>query len=352
MTYKETLFFIGKCLTINHEEHNKKIVESLLKEDAIDWDNVVKVSTAHYVFPALFCNLKRADFLDYLPQDLMEYMQHITDLNRERNQQIIEQAKEINELLLSHNITPIFLKGTGNLLEGLYYDIAERMVGDIDFLVSDEEFKKSIEILKSNGYSEFHKDRFDTTKFNRHYPKMIKENRIASIEVHYKMVSDKQFSFFNYNFISKSLKKQNNFFSLSDENKIIMTSINRLFNDLGKATMSFNLRSSYDLFILSQSTSPLNSIKKGLHFQDLNLFLFSSYKVLGSPKSIDFIENQSTIAFYNKQIYFLLNPEQSKNIEKRTKFKNIFKYRATLLFKSLFNKKMRKYIIQKIKSNF
>jgi hypothetical protein len=49
-------------------------------------------------------------------------MKHITDLNRERNQQIIEQAKEINELLLTNNIASIFLKGTGNLLEGLYDD--------------------------------------------------------------------------------------------------------------------------------------------------------------------------------------------------------------------------------------
>jgi hypothetical protein len=123
MNYKETLFFIGKCLTIAHENHNNVLVEEELKSNHIDWDAVVKVSTSHYVFPALYCNLKRADFLHYLPTDLVEYMKHITDLNRERNQQIIEQAKEINELLLKNNITPIFLKGTGNLLEGLYDDI-------------------------------------------------------------------------------------------------------------------------------------------------------------------------------------------------------------------------------------
>ena len=134
MTYKETLFFVGKCLTISLEKHNKEIIENQLKSGNIDWDNIVKLSTSHYVFPALYCNLKRASFLHYLPNDLVEYMKHITDLNRERNQQIIEQAKEINDLLLANNITPIFLKGTGNLLEGLYEDIAERMVGDIDLL--------------------------------------------------------------------------------------------------------------------------------------------------------------------------------------------------------------------------
>ena len=99
MNYKETLFFVGKCLTISHEEHNKIIVENQLKSGNVNWDNVVKLSTEHYVFPALYCNLKRAKFLHYLPKELVNYMEHITDLNRERNLQIIEQAKEINELL-------------------------------------------------------------------------------------------------------------------------------------------------------------------------------------------------------------------------------------------------------------
>ena len=108
MTYKETLFFVAQCLTINHEKHNKQVIENELKSENIDWEAVVKVSTAHFVFPALYCNLKKANFLHYLPSDLVEYMKHITDLNRERNQQIIEQAKEINRLLLSNNITPIF----------------------------------------------------------------------------------------------------------------------------------------------------------------------------------------------------------------------------------------------------
>ena len=128
MNYKETLFFIAKSLTISLEEKNRDEIEIILKTTDVDWGVVVKVSTAHYVFPALYCNLKRADFLQYLPSELVSYMEHITNLNRERNQQIITQAEELNTLLLGNNITPIFLKGTGNLLADLYEDIAERMV--------------------------------------------------------------------------------------------------------------------------------------------------------------------------------------------------------------------------------
>lgn len=137
MNYKETLFFIAKSLTISFEEKNRDQIEFILKTTDIDWEAVVKVSTSHYVFPDVYCNLKRANFLKYLPSDLVSYMKHITNLNRDRNAQILLQAHELNKLLLANNITPIFLKGTGNLLEGLYEDIGERMIGDIDFIVSE-----------------------------------------------------------------------------------------------------------------------------------------------------------------------------------------------------------------------
>ena len=151
MSYKETLYFIAKCLTISLEAKNRQEIEKQLKSKSVDWDAVVKVSTAHYVFPALYCNLKRVDFLQYLPHELVSYMEYITDINRDRNKQIISQAKDLNSLLLANNITPIFLKGTGNLLADLYEDIAERMVGDIDFIFSKEDYPKAITILREFG---------------------------------------------------------------------------------------------------------------------------------------------------------------------------------------------------------
>ena len=96
MNYNETLYFVAKCLTISLEDNNREEIEFVLKTTDVDWDAVVKVSTAHYVFPALYCNLKRVDFLKYLPQELVSYMQHIANLNRDRNTQIIAQANELN----------------------------------------------------------------------------------------------------------------------------------------------------------------------------------------------------------------------------------------------------------------
>ena len=183
MNYKETLFFIAKCLTISLEEKNRQEIEKLLKSKSIDWDAVVKVSTAHYVFPALYCNLNRADFLKYLPQDLVSYMEHITDLNRERNQQILEQAQELNSLLLANNIRPVFLKGTGNILAGLYEDIGERMVGDIDFIFSKEDYPKVIKILREFGYTDNAELKYINHRSDlRHYRRIQKEKKQLEIK--------------------------------------------------------------------------------------------------------------------------------------------------------------------------
>lgn len=349
MTFKEALFFTGKCLTINHEKHNKLLVEEALKKDIIDWDMIVKVSTAHYVFPALYCNLKKANFLEYLPEDLVAYMKHITDLNRDRNSQIIEQAKEINNLLLENNITPIFLKGTGNLLEGLYDDIAERMVGDIDFLVSLDEFEKTVELLKGFGYSEFHKKKFDSTIVNRHFPKMTKKNQIASIEVHYKMVSREKFNEFNYQFIKNNITLKNNYSLLSHNDKVIMTSINKQLNDLSDKFYHFGLRNSYDLFLLSIKTNTLEAIKKTQHYNKLNPFLYSSFHLLGKSKSIRFIDNKYASSFFAKQITQLESPNSLKKeyIKKRVQFS----HRLSVISKAFYNKEYRKYLIARIKSN-
>ena len=190
---------MAKCLTISLEAKNRQEIEKQLKSTTIDWDAVVKVSTAHYVFPALYCNLKRVNFLHYLPEDLVGYMTFITNLNRERNEQIIAQAKELNTLLLENNITPIFLKGTGNLLVGVYEDIAERMVGDIDLIFLKEEYPKAITLLREFGYDKEIPQKFPY----RHYPRIIRKDSIAGVEIHKELLIEKYADEFNYSFVTK-----------------------------------------------------------------------------------------------------------------------------------------------------
>jgi len=353
MTYKETLFFIGKCLTITHEEKNRLEIEQELKNGQIDWDAVVKVSTAQYVFPALYCNLKRAGFLSYLPEELVNYMIHITDLNRDRNQQIITQAKEINKLLLANNITPIFLKGTGFLLQDFYEDIAERMVGDIDFLVSDEEFEKTIEILKKDNYQS--QKGIDRTFLNRHFSKMIKKTKLASVEIHYKMVSKPYHNSFNYTYIKTAIKKltDTKIALLSDENQFLMTCFNKQMNDNGQRYKTVSLRSSYDLLLHSQKINILKVLKEFSHyFTPLNNFLASTFLLCNNPQSITFEDNTLSKKFNKTQLKYINFPKKETRNRKRWNFFYLHKSRISVLFKSLYNKNNRTFLFQKINQFF
>ncbi len=347
MTYKETLFFIGKSLTINHEQHNKKIVEDLLKQNVIHWDNVVKVSTEHYVFPALYCNYKKADFLQYLPTDLVAYMEHITDLNRDRNQQIIEQAKEINELLRSHDITPIFLKGTGNLLEGLYDDVAERMVGDIDFLVEKKNFLYSADFLQKNEYHNFKKTK-EIFPEHRHYHRLVKKGRIASVEIHREVVKQEFSKYFNQ---TKNIKTKiiNNTSFLSYNDQLILSIIAKQINDNGQCFNNISLRNAYDVFLLSQKVNSKKSIEnlnKKLQIP-LNNFL-STTKLVFNSKQINSVENKESAKYLKTFSLLINNKNKREKHNKKCKQRIFIITRLKIIFKALYKKEYFLWLVKRI----
>jgi hypothetical protein len=338
MTYKETLFFIGKCLTINHEKHNRLIVENELKSKTIDWDSIVKVSTGHFVFPALYCNFKKAGFLGYLPTELVNYMKHITDLNRERNQEIIKEAKEINELLLANNITPIFLKGSGNLIEGLYDDIAERMVGDIDFIISKNDYLNTIGILKKIGYHKVHNTKYDFPQF-KHYPRLKKESNIAAIEIHKELVIEKYANEFNYEIIKKNTKNINKVNVTSFKNQFLISIIAKQINDNGVFFKNINLRNAYDVFLLSKK------INTKTIFEDLNLlksplncFLASCYETLNKIKTLEYNKDNTTKSYLD--FFHKILSDENLRIKhfKKTEKKVVFKHRIYMTYKMFTNK--------------
>jgi hypothetical protein len=253
MNYKETLYFISTCLTISLEPKNRLAIGKQLKLEMIDWDAVVKVSTSHYVFPALYCNLKRADFLQYLPQDLVSFMEYITTLNRKRNQQITTQAKELNSLLLCNNIIPIFLKGTGNLLADLYEDPAERMVGDIDFIFSKEDYPKAIEILENEKY---YSDK-EFLKFYRHYPRLTNTSKIAAIEIHNKVLNKPYSAILSFEKINKDAQLFSNIKVASYGDKLLNSVLPKQINDNLYYSKTICLRTVYDVFLLFKKSNGL-----------------------------------------------------------------------------------------------
>jgi len=345
LNYKETLFFIAKCLTISLEEKNRDEIEIILKTTDLDWEAVVKVSTSHYVFPAIYCNFKRADFLKYLPADLVDYMKHITNLNRDRNTQIIQQAKDLNNLLLANNIRPIFLKGTGNLLAGLYEDIAERMVGDIDFIFSKEDYPIAITILREFGYSEQYKYKYHFPT-EKHYRRLQKENHIAAIEIHSELLDIKKYANeFNYSFVEKDSQVINRVRVLSYANKLNLSIIANQINDNGFYYKTMALRNAYDVFLLSKKTNTkaaVNALNKISY--PLNCFLAACDEVFNTVESLEYNNTKNTASYLSVFNSQFTNKKTTKRRHKRIKMYFFLKSRLNMIYKSIIYKEYRVWL--------
>ena len=321
MSYKDVFYFVAMCLTISQEKKNKQIIEARLKKNDIDWEFVVEVSTGHYVFPAMYCALKREGFLTYVPQELLNFMEHVANTNRDRNTQIISQAKELNTFLLSHNITPIFIKGTANLLAGLYNDITERMVGDIDFLFSSQDYPKAIEVLKEYGYC---KQKQLATKYpypwSKHYPRLIKKETIAAIEIHDKLLIEDYTQEFNYNTIKSSIQVIDNVAMLSAGNMLNLSILSNQINDFRFHYKTINLRNAYDVFLLSKKTAAKNAVNtvKGLS-HPLHCFLAACVEVFNSPDSLTYIQTKKTKAYLALFKEQFTNPRKANRRHTRIK---------------------------------
>ena len=336
---------MAKCLTISLEDNNRQEIEKQLKSTFIDWDAVVKVSTAHYVFPALYCNLKRADFLQYLPQELVCYMDYITNINRGRNKQIITQAKELNSLLLANHITPIFLKGTGNLLAGIYDDIAERMVGDIDLIFLKEDYPKAITLLREFGYDkEIHQE-----LPYRHYPRIIRKDSIAGVEIHKDLLSEKYVNEFNYNFVEKDSQVINEVAVLSYANKLNLSIIADQINDSGFYYKRMALRNAYDVFLLSKKTvakKAVNTLDKLSH--PLNCFLAACYEVFNKVESLEYNNTKKTTSYLSVFYSQFINPILTKRQHKRIKSYVFIKSRVNIIYKSIIYKQYRVWLFKRV----
>lgn len=294
MTLKEALYFTARCLTISTNEKNKAWVQHLLIENLICWDKVIKQSTAHYVLPTLYCNLKRQQFLQFLPNDLVKFMDHLTNLNRVRNEEILSQVKEINTLLLKNNITPVFIKGTSFILQNLYADIAERMISDIDFIVSEKDCLKAHKVLVSAGYASSNNSLDAVVTDFRHLPRLMNNKRIAAVEIHHELILKKYRNEFNYNIVSKDfIKTENNYNFLSYRDQISLAIIATQINDSIDSVFikKIRLRNSYDIYLLSQKTNTYNAVR-GFNklYHPLNNYLAISKHVL----NIDSIRVRNT----------------------------------------------------------
>ena len=79
-------------------------------------------------------------------------MNEIYKYNFDRNKEILRQINDISLIFKNNKINYVFIKGAALLILKPYDSIRERMIGDIDILISEKDLHKSEKLLKENGY--------------------------------------------------------------------------------------------------------------------------------------------------------------------------------------------------------
>ena len=254
MTNLEMFYFVGRCLSIDEHPEFRDVIVQKISDDEIEWAQFVRLCSNHLILPVIYLKFKTYKLIEHLPEELAEFLKEIYDLNLARNEQILLQINDILKLLNANQIYPTFLKGTGNLLDGLYSDKGERMIGDIDFLVPAEDYLKAARILEEDGYVK--NPNFVSDSLNpKHYPSLFKVGVPAIVEVHRMIVPQRYGKMFNFEILEKKrivTFSDANFFVLSDFHNTILNFIHSQLSHGGHLNGIVSFRDIYDLYLISR----------------------------------------------------------------------------------------------------
>lgn len=310
MTSKEMFYFTGQCLALDdHPAFSQEIIQCI-HSGGINWNQFVYLCSSHLILPAIHLRFRDHEILSHLPNELAEFLKEIHRLNLSRNNQILLQVKEITRLLNEHEIKPTFLKGTGNLLDGLYSDTGERMMGDIDLLVAEKDYLRAVAIMKKDGYRTDRPVYFDVENL-KHYPCLSKPGTTTHIEIHRLAVSEDYGKRFNPAIIDQEKKTVSTLqgcYVLSDKHKIIHNFIHSQLGHKGHRYGIVSFRDLYDIYLLSKR-SKIEYLLPEIESQSkaIAYFVFAS-KALGLDEKLLSTTNMTSRLFIKKHDLNMSSP--------------------------------------------
>ena len=251
------------------------ISKSIFKE--VDYNKFIKIGSSQLLLPAIYINLKRQSLLKNIPIELGNYLKEIHKINENRNKVLLEEVDEISTLLNKNNINYAFTKGAALIIGNYYGEIGERMIGDIDIIVHENDIIKTSKILKGINYYQTN----NVVQFNhRHLPRFLNKKRIFAIEIHKNLIRDKFSKLMPSEEILKNKKiGPENIPFVGDKDLFKNMIYSFQINDLGYYKLFYNMKCSYDInsiYIktikkINQETINLKFIKEYLLIHDLIL---------------------------------------------------------------------------------
>ena len=298
-------------ITISNEERflvnmlfsNKKIKNGDFEK--LDYEKLIKITSAHLMLPALFINLKNKEYLSSIPTELNKYLKEIYKINFNRNEELIKEAKKILKIFIKKKINHIFIKGTANIFSKIYFSIGERMINDIDILVNPSQLILAKNLLNEHGYISSKSNTYEL-KNAKHLPRLINNHRIFAIEIH-KYPFRKRIKNFDFNNINKNKIIQDTIHIPSINDQLINNIYNFQFNDFGSNQLKYSYKSYYDYFLINKKTS--DKIKNYYDSHSIKYFYLANYLDIPNFEfnlsNNKLIKARIKIKYHNKYFYLI-----------------------------------------------
>ena len=250
----------------------------------INFEKLITLTSGHLMLPALFFNIQKKKAAYLFPEDFIDYIKNIFAINKARNEILLDEAKELSELLVENNIKHLFLKGTALLLSNVFEDIGERMIGDIDFIIQHKDEEKIKKVLEYNNNCAPHKISSSRFLIPKHLRRQVLENKTIAIEAHLGLLKYRYSWIFNSKVLGNDFKKKTKMIKTPSQSFLFDHCIyNFQLNDGGFIGTKHSHRSIYDIYKLDCKNSlTINNIKKDI-FKKHFFTTIAKFKIFEMP---------------------------------------------------------------------
>lgn len=293
---------------INFKDNATETANNLKTENS---ENLYAYASEHCVIPTLKNAIKDKDLKNNFPEDFIEAVNYITELNLSRNKIALKQIKHISEIFNDNAINYVFLKGSAMLITNLYRAQSDRMIGDIDILVAKNDITKANTLLLKENYSaaDYVIPMYFTA--HRHLPRLTSKDWPLAVELHHGVLGKSQNIFLPINILSEK-RNVDGITIPSKKHMLYHCILSDMVNDFGYLRWTFTYRAMYDYLVLNKNnyTNLLNTnnkylrrfiVLKFLHFKDENIDLTAIEKM-----KIKFFKWRAKRSKINAFYYYLI----------------------------------------------
>ena len=287
MNKKELFYLTSGFLSYEpSHQYEDRFVSSFPKNPS-QWKHWVAFAGSHLVLQSAYLSLQKNDLLQYLPSELSQDLDYLYQLNKKRNLQVIRLCQLVSDQLKKEGIARVFMKGTGNILDGLYLSEGERMVYDVDILVEEDKMLKAVSLLIERGFYPVKPFNPHALSSTMHYPLLVRDDHAVGIEVHRMPVQylfQEKFGAKEVFRFSRQAANYNSLLVMDDTRKVVHNFMHAQLMHSGHYHGNVSLRDLYDLYLLNRRVNVWEVLAVFGHYKkEADAYVKLMYQTFGTP---------------------------------------------------------------------